>query len=106
MQTLRSVSSFQIRTIHGQILSGSIEELDILENFLVQRGMSDTAKISFYISDTERPFEFCNIILRNDDEFFVPEFCEKNQPGDWDLIMQVLTYGNLDDLLVEHILIS
>lgn len=63
IHVLRSISEFQVRTMAGQIVSGSIEYLDIMERFLTERHLYEITKVSFYILDTSRPLEFCGIIL-------------------------------------------
>ncbi len=106
MNSSRYLNEFQIRNISGHTQSDSIDNLDILEDFIHQHGIHEIAKVSFYIKDTAKPHEFCNIILRNQDGVFVPEFCEANQEGDWGLVVQALNYGNLDEVFVPHIQIS
>jgi hypothetical protein len=99
----RFVNEFQIRNASGQTQIESIEHLDTLEDFIHRHGIDEIAKVSFYIKDTTKPGEFCNIILRNQDGIFVPEFCQANQEEDWDLVVQALNCGNLDEVFVPHI---
>lgn len=104
MHILRSVTDFQIRTVSGQIVSAPIEDLDILEQFLTERNLREINKVSFYITDTSAPLEFCGIILRNHGDRILPEFSETLQPGDWEMLLSVLLKcGNLDDKLVKYI---
>ncbi len=104
MRVLRSVSEFQVRTVAGQIVSGPIEDLDILEQVLTERDLSEITKVSFYITDTSAPLEFCGIILRNHGDGFLPECSETLQPGDWEMLIGVLLKcGNLDKKLVKYI---
>lgn len=72
-------------------------------DFLLKHGLYEIAKVSFYIVDTQSPDEFCNVILRNQEGIFVPEFCETRQDGDWQRILQILDYRNLDDMFVKYI---
>lgn len=99
----RSVESFQIRSMGGDIITGPIQRLDRIVDFLLTYGISEIAKISFYIVDTRVPDEFCNVILRNQEGIFVPEFCETHQDGDWQRVLQALDYRNLDDMFVKYI---
>ncbi len=99
----RFVNEFQIRNASGHTQIESIEHLDTLEDFIHRHGIDEIAKVSFYIKDTTKPEEFCNIILRNLDGVFVPEFCQANQEGDWDLVVQTLNCGNLDEVFVPRI---
>ena len=103
MHSSRSVQSFQIRGVDGDIQTGPIERLDRLVDFLLERGISDIAKVSFYIADSRQPEEFCNIILRQRSGYFIPEFCETNQAGDFTLVLEALEYENLDDMFVQYI---
>ncbi len=103
MLSSRFVQSFQIRSVDGGIQTGPIDRLDRLVDFLLERGISDIAKVSFYIVDTQRPEEFCNIILRQREGYFFPEYCETNQVGDFTMVLEALEYGNLDDMFVQYI---
>ena len=103
MHSSRCVQSFQIRGVDGDIQTGPIDRLDRLVDFLLERGISDIAKVSFYIVDSAYPDEFCNIILRQREGYFVPEFCETNQAGDFRRVLEALEYGNLDDMFVQYI---
>ncbi len=98
------ITDFQIRDYEGQITSGSIEDLQILVDFIHENGVGWAAKYSFYIEDTENPEEFCNIILRNRSDRFYPDFCgpPETWKRDWDLVMEALRFGNLDCMLAEH----
>lgn len=103
MHSPRSVQSFQIRGKDGQIQTGPVTDLNRLVDFLREHGLSEIAKVSFYIIDERDPDEFCNVILRNRGDRLVPEFCETNQEGDWDLVLGALDFGNLDEMFVRHI---
>ena len=104
MRILRSITDFQVRTVAGQIVSGPVEDLDILERFLTERDRSEIAKVSFYISDTSAPLDFCGIILRNYGDSYIPECSDTLQPGDWEMLIGLLMKtGNLDEKLVKYI---
>ncbi len=101
---MRFIDDFQIRSMQGEILHGSVEELEMLVNFILTRGLSEIAKVSFYIVDDAEPHAFRNVIVRNHVGLFIPEFCDEvHAADDWALVMKVLEYGNLDEMFVKHI---
>ncbi len=105
----RFVISFQIRDTDGCIEHYPIKDLDLLMTFIRTYGLDYIAKVSLYIKDASRPdATFRNVILRNCDNLFIPEFCEdsiqENRTAeDWTLVSKALCYGNLDDMFVKYI---
>jgi hypothetical protein len=100
---MRYIEEYQIRTQNGNIKLASIDRLEVLADHIQEFGVFDIAKISFYITDTDSPGEFCNIIVRQWDSTFIPEFCEEHVSTDWSLVMDALRFENLDDMLVQYI---
>jgi hypothetical protein len=98
------ITDFQIRDYEGQITCGQIEHLSILVDFIRENGVGWAAKYSFYFEDEENPEEFWNLILRNREDKFYPEFSggPETWRRDWDMVMNALRYENLDCMLAEH----
>ncbi len=104
------VNDFQIRTITGHLITGDATDLSPLCDFIRENGLSDIAKVSFYIHDPEHPDDFINVILRNRTETgahrFVPEFCTTEptiQQIHRRLVENVLKFRNLDDQFAQYI---
>jgi hypothetical protein len=109
MRLTRSVTEFQIRSVDGHIEVHPIEDLEVLVTFIRTHGLANIAKVSFYITNPSIPDEiFRNVIVRNYDNLFIPEFCEASieedrTEEDWALVSAALRYGNLDDMFVQYI---
>jgi hypothetical protein len=101
------ITEYQIRTTAGDILRGYPSDLSRLSQLLVEEGRSVIAKISFYFRDPTEPEAFLNLILRNQQDMFVPEYCTDDvelQQLHMSLVLKALDFRNLDDQFVRYII--
>ena len=101
---MRYITDFQIRDGNGHIHNANVTNMQFLSNHILQYGTFDMQKVSFYIQDGTQ--EFRNVIIRNRNNVFVPEFCDEDvelQKEDWALVAEALQYGNLDEQFVKFI---
>ncbi len=97
---MRYITDYQIRDGDGQIHLRDITDIVYLKDHISRHGVFDMQKVSFYVTDTDCPDEFRNVIVRNCGDVYVPEFCDDKKQEDWALVRNAL--ANLDEF-VRHI---
>lgn len=74
---MTSLTDFQIRTMNGHTMVYDIASLDKLVDYIRAEGLEAIAKVSFYFQDPALPFH--NLILRQEDGRFTPEFMSRER---------------------------
>lgn len=100
-----AIKEYQIRSVTGDIQVHPVKDMEQLVTFIHTHGLSQIAKVSFYIVNESADGTYRNVILRNNDNnCFVPELCDADLSyNDWQLVLEALQYGNLEDEFVRYI---